>query len=117
MRARIRPCLSVRASAHSSGSRGIPFRSSLMHQIVAQIRRGARPALWLFLACGIALGTTGCGRKDAAPQSGQQGNAPLAVTTQRVTAKPQVVVLNTVGRTEGSKEVELRARVSGILKK
>jgi membrane fusion protein (multidrug efflux system) len=53
-----------------------------------------------------------CQKKDA-----QQASAPLAVTTVKVQAKTLPFVIETVGRTEGSKEVELRARVSGILEK
>jgi membrane fusion protein (multidrug efflux system) len=70
------------------------------------------------VACVIALLASGCGGKDTSSQSAQAGgNAPVNVTAIRVTSKPLSLVLNTVGRTEGSKEVELRARVSGILKK
>jgi membrane fusion protein (multidrug efflux system) len=70
------------------------------------------------VACVIALLASGCGSKDNSSQSAQGGaDAPVNVTAIRVISKPLSVVLNTVGRTEGSKEVELRARVSGILKK
>jgi membrane fusion protein (multidrug efflux system) len=53
-----------------------------------------------------------CG-KDAAPQS----SAPVSVTTFKVQTRTIPYVFETVGRTEGSKVVELRARVSGILEK
>jgi membrane fusion protein, multidrug efflux system len=55
----------------------------------------------------------GCGR-DSAPTD--QDNA-LEVSTQRVESRPLPLVLEAVGRTEGSREIELRARVSGILEK
>jgi len=61
----------------------------------------------LALSCLIA-----CGKKDAPPAA-----APLPVTTLQLQTKALPLVLETVGRTEGSKEVELRARVSGILEK
>src|SRR5262245_47788744 len=53
-----------------------------------------------------------CGKDSA-----QQAGAPLSVSTLQVQSRPLPFVLETVGRTEGSKEVELRARVSGILEK
>ncbi|HTE40720.1 MAG TPA: efflux RND transporter periplasmic adaptor subunit [Steroidobacteraceae bacterium] len=59
-----------------------------------------------------ALSIAGCGKTAAPPNAG-----PLAVTTLQVQSQPIPFVLETVGRTEGSKEVELRARVSGILQK
>lgn len=61
-----------------------------------------------------ALALSGCGGK----KGGEAPNAgPLPVTTLQVESRPTALVLGTVGRAEGSKEVELRARVSGILQK
>ncbi len=60
----------------------------------------------------IAL-LAGCGYGDSTEQAG----APLAVTTVAVAQKPLPLVIETVGRAEGSKEIEIRARVSGILEK
>ena len=42
---------------------------------------------------------------------------PIPVTTQHVEERSVPIVLDAVGRTEGSKEVEIRARVSGIVQK
>jgi membrane fusion protein (multidrug efflux system) len=42
---------------------------------------------------------------------------PIAVTTRQVEPRSVPIVLEAVGRTEGSKEVEIRARVSGIVEK
>jgi membrane fusion protein (multidrug efflux system) len=67
--------------------------------------------LLLLVAFAAAL-LTACGKKDV-PQTG----APILVTTLQLEAKSLPLVIETVGRTEGSKEVELRARVSGILEK
>lgn len=73
---------------------------------------------WVPLVGAMALLAGGCSGKGSSSQSAPAGsNAPVNVTAIRVTSKPLSLVLNTVGRTEGSKEVELRARVSGILKK
>jgi membrane fusion protein (multidrug efflux system) len=52
-----------------------------------------------------------CGAED--PPSQQSGALP--VRAQRVESRPLPLVLEAVGRTEGSREIELRARVSGIL--
>jgi len=43
--------------------------------------------------------------------------APLPVSTLQVNERTVPVVLQAVGRTEGAKEVEIRARVSGIVEK
>lgn len=53
-----------------------------------------------------------CGKQEAASNA-----APLPVNTLTLQTISLPLVLETVGRTEGSKEVELRARVSGILEK
>jgi membrane fusion protein (multidrug efflux system) len=66
----------------------------------------------LTIAVSLTVLLAACG-KESAPQA----PAPISVSTLRVTTKPLPFVLETVGRTEGSKEVELRARVSGILEK
>src|SRR5688500_12286282 len=61
----------------------------------------------------IAL-LTGCGGDD---KNSQSAAAPLAVATVTVASKPLPLVIETVGRAEGSKAVEVRARVNGILEK
>lgn len=45
------------------------------------------------------------------------GDKPIPVTTRQVEPRSVPIVLEAVGRTEGSKEVEIRARVSGIVQK
>jgi membrane fusion protein (multidrug efflux system) len=45
------------------------------------------------------------------------GDKPIPVTTQQIEPRSVPIVLEAVGRTEGSKEVEIRARVSGIVEK
>jgi membrane fusion protein (multidrug efflux system) len=42
---------------------------------------------------------------------------PLAVNVLKVALKPVPILVDAVGRTEGSKEVEVRARVSGVVQK
>jgi membrane fusion protein (multidrug efflux system) len=71
------------------------------------------PAQLLALAvCAVAL--SGCHRPVNPPPS---NNQPVPVTTLVVDVRPVPVLLEAVGRTEGSKEVEIRARVSGIIQK
>ena len=74
---------------------------------------------WLF-----AIGTAavlamlnGCGKNGEAAGGPSGGMPPMPVTV--IEAKPQQVpvVIEEVGQTEGSKDVEVRARVSGILTK
>jgi len=74
----------------------------------------ARPGAVLALAAS-AIVLAACGKADgegkaAAPQ-------PLAVTAVRAVARSLPVSLEAVGQAEGSREVEIRARVSGILEK
>jgi membrane fusion protein (multidrug efflux system) len=71
-----------------------------------------RNVLGFSLAMCGALSVAACG-KSAAPT----GGAPVQVNTLQVSPQTIPFVTETVGRTEGSKEVELRARVSGILQK
>jgi multidrug efflux pump subunit AcrA (membrane-fusion protein) len=72
-------------------------------------RNGAR----LFTAAGIAL-LAACG---PAPQGGFHGFPPAAVTTLVLQPRALPVSYEYVGQTAGSKEVEVRARVTGILEK
>jgi membrane fusion protein (multidrug efflux system) len=60
------------------------------------------PALVWLAACGKAATTA---------------DKPIPVTTRQVEPRSVPIVLEAVGRTEGSKEVEIRARVSGIVQK
>jgi membrane fusion protein (multidrug efflux system) len=59
-----------------------------------------------------ALGLAACGGR-ADPNA----EKPVPVTTRTVAVSSAPIVLEAVGRTEGSKEVEIRARVSGIVQK
>jgi membrane fusion protein (multidrug efflux system) len=65
----------------------------------------------VFLFSGV-IGLAACGGK-ADPNA----EKPIPVTTRTVAVSSAPIVLEAVGRTEGSKEVEIRARVSGIVQK
>jgi membrane fusion protein (multidrug efflux system) len=66
----------------------------------------------LLLSSAVFVWLAACGGKGDA-----NANKPIPVTTQQVESRSVPVVLDAVGRTEGSKEVEIRARVSGIVQK
>jgi membrane fusion protein (multidrug efflux system) len=65
----------------------------------------------LLLFTGV-IGLTACSGK-----SDPNAEKPVPVTTHTVAQSTAPIVLEAVGRTEGSKEVEIRARVSGIVQK
>jgi membrane fusion protein, multidrug efflux system len=71
-----------------------------------------RPLVRAVLLFAVVVGLTACGGK-ADPNA----DKPIPVTTRTVAVSAAPIVLEAVGRTEGSKEVEIRARVSGIVQK
>ena len=82
-----------------------------------QTRHPASPAALCGLLAISAAALAGCGRAaDAQPAAGHGGAPPampVAFVLARVTSVP--VVIESVGRAEGSKEVEVRARVTGLI--
>jgi membrane fusion protein, multidrug efflux system len=72
-------------------------------------QRAALRALLLFTG---VIGLNACSGK-----SDPNAEKPVPVTTRTVAPSTAPIVLEAVGRTEGSKEVEIRARVSGIVQK
>ena len=62
----------------------------------------------------LALALAGCGQSQ---QQGFHGFPPTEVTTIKVEPKTLPATFEYVGQTTGSKEVEVRARVTGILEK
>src|SRR5262245_9864057 len=70
-------------------------------------------------ACALAVLLAACDRGDSAARAAQGSGAPAAVAARVRQASPQNVpiVLEARGPVQGSKEVEVRARVSGILLK
>jgi membrane fusion protein (multidrug efflux system) len=57
-----------------------------------------------------------CGKADG-QDKGAAAPPPLQVTTLRATARAVPVSLEAVGQAEGSREVEIRARVTGIIER
>jgi membrane fusion protein, multidrug efflux system len=78
-------------------------------------RRAANATAAAILAAAMLAG---CAKKDAAPAAAASGPPP-AMPVSVVKVVPQRVpnVIEAVGQTEGSKDVEVRARVSGIVEK
>jgi membrane fusion protein (multidrug efflux system) len=80
---------------------------------------GTSTSLRLAAAVLLAAALSACDRGDTAAKAAQSPPAPPAVTARVREATPQNVpiVLEVVGQVQGSKEVEVRARVTGILLK
>ena len=77
-----------------------------------------------FAAAALALLLASCGDKQPAGAAGDKsgkgaGGPPPAipVTVQRVTLERVPIAMEAVGQAEGSREVEVRARVGGILER
>ncbi len=71
----------------------------------------------LTLAC-ATLAITSCSKEQGNAKNIQGKTPPaLAVSAMRMAPQRVPVALDTVGQAEGSREVEIRARVSGILEK
>ena len=87
-------------------------------QFLARLRAGGHLHRLGLSSAALAVLITGCGqqgadtRHAAAPAAPALPAAVLQVAPQRVP-----IAVEAVGQTEGSKEVEVRARVSGILQK
>ena len=79
----------------------------------------SRHALFAVLACIVTL-VASCGKEsdDAAKKKAAGGPPPaIPVTVKQVQPQRVPITFETVGQAEGSREVEIRARVSGIVEK
>jgi membrane fusion protein (multidrug efflux system) len=78
-----------------------------------------RPLPIFVLALALALALAGCGKKEGDAQKQGAAGAPQAmpVTVVTVATKKVPVVVEAVGQAEGSREAQIRARVSGILER
>jgi membrane fusion protein (multidrug efflux system) len=83
----------------------------------------ARTAFPVLVTASLALLLTACGRSDSAgpaggaPGKGGPGGAmpAMPVAVVKTTQRNVPILLEAVGRAEGSREVEVRARVSGLI--
>jgi len=71
------------------------------------------PAL-LLISCALLLGACGKAGGDAKAAAAPP---PMPVTAITVATRPVPVSIDAVGQAEGSREVEIRARVNGILER
>jgi membrane fusion protein (multidrug efflux system) len=69
-----------------------------------------------FIALALLLAACG-GKKEGAGGPGAGAPPPLPVTVVKVAARKVPLSLEAVGQAEGSRDVEIRARVNGILEK
>jgi len=69
------------------------------------------------LATCLALALTACGPSGQQPGGGFHGFPPAQVVTQTMAPRSIPVAFEYVGQTYGSKDVEVRARVNGIVEK
>jgi membrane fusion protein (multidrug efflux system) len=68
-------------------------------------------------AIAVAVALSGCGKKEGAAQAQGAAPPPMPVTVVKATQQKVPVSLDAVGQAEGSREVEIRARVNGILER
>ena len=92
------------------------MEARIAHGRVASSR--ARPARAVVIVLAMLLAACGKGN----PQSPPPGAAatpppPLPVAVRKVEAQRVPIVLDAVGQAEGSREVEIRARVAGIIER
>lgn len=67
----------------------------------------------------VSIAVAACGKKEGAAAAPAQGAVPppMPVTVVKVAQQKVPVSVEAVGQAEGSREVEIRARVNGILEK
>jgi len=93
-----------------------------MHSNLPANRKSNATHTMLHLAAlaGLVLLLAACGKQEAGPPGkGTTGAAPPAipVTVKRVEPQRVPISLDAVGQAEGSREIEIRARVTGIVEK
>ncbi len=93
--------------------------ASAMPPRLQTLPRRALRALGTLAACAVVL--TGCGKQSgdapaAAAATPAQAQA-IPVTVRKMAPQRVPIVLDAVGQAEGSREVEIRARVAGILER
>jgi membrane fusion protein (multidrug efflux system) len=79
----------------------------------------AAPRLFLALTVVAALVLSACGQAEGPQAQAAQGGAPQAMPVSVRTVQLQTVpiTLEAVGRAEGSKEVQVQARVTGLIER
>lgn len=86
--------------------------------LMTPIARNHGKALGLAIAsAGLSLTLAACGKPSPEPGAKAAAATAIPVTVKRVEPQRVPLSLEAVGQAEGSREVEIRARVAGILEK
>jgi membrane fusion protein, multidrug efflux system len=89
-----------------------------LKQLFSGLRAASRPLRLALLCASLAVLVSGCGQGRSEPaHAAVPAAAALPATVLRVEPQRVPIAVDAVGQVEGSKEVEVRARVSGILLK
>lgn len=87
-------------------------------QLFSGLRAASRPLRLTLLCASLAVLVSGCGQvRSESAHAAAPAAAALPATVLRVEPQRVPIAVDAVGQVEGSKEVEVRARVSGILLK
>ena len=88
-------------------------------RLSANAAHAAKRAGTLLAVAAAVIAFAGCGKREASTgaQAAPNPAPPLAVTVKRAALQRVPLVLEAVGQAEGSREVEIRPRVAGILEK
>ncbi len=100
---------------HQSADRGCRRGVAGWARIRAALRMPGRLCIGVVIASLVA-----CGQDKAnAPSAGAVGGPPKAMPVTVMAVEPENIplTLDAAGRAEGSKQVEIRARVSGVIEK
>src|SRR5947207_2300846 len=96
-------------------NRSLPHKQFRSRETPTMILRG----LSVLPALALAAVLAGCDRGDSSARAAtaQQGPPPVPAKVREVKPQSVPIVIEVVGQVQGSKEVEVRARVTGILQK
>ncbi len=87
-------------------------------QLFSGLRAASRPLRLTLLCASLAVLVSGCGQgRSQSAHAAAPAATALPATVLRVEPQRVPIAVDAVGQVEGSKEVEVRARVSGILLK
>jgi membrane fusion protein, multidrug efflux system len=89
-----------------------------LEKMFSGLRAAGRPLRVTLLCASLAVLVSGCGQgRSESAHAAAPAAAALPATVLQVEPQRVPIVVDAVGQVEGSKEVEVRARVSGILLK
>jgi membrane fusion protein (multidrug efflux system) len=109
-RSTCRPALLRRLSLFDQGP-------SLMISSLHHWRASPRKAIRVLALAGVVMAMAACHKSAPDAGKGPPGGGAMPVSVVQVHTERVPALIEAVGQTEGSREVEIRARVSGILQK